>query len=114
SAVGWDNAIIPARLAYVLGVRGPVMEVSTACSSSLVAVHLAMESLARGESALALAGGVSLMLSPKTTVAMTKFGAMSPDGRCRAFDAGANGYVRGEGCGFVVLRRLADAVAAGD
>jgi len=114
SAVGWDNSIIPARIAYVLGLNGPALAVATACSSSLVAVHLATQSLRRGESDLALAGGVSLMLSPQSTVAMTKFGAMSPTGQCRAFDADANGYVRGEGCGVVVLRRLADAVAAGD
>ncbi|HEU4536007.1 MAG TPA: type I polyketide synthase, partial [Polyangiaceae bacterium] len=114
SATGWDNSIIPARVAYALGLRGPAMAVATACSSSLVAVQLAAQSLRRGESDLALAGGVSLMLHPHTTVAMTKLGAMSPDGRCRAFDAGANGYVRGEGCVVLTLRRLSDALAAGD
>ncbi|MFG3510697.1 SDR family NAD(P)-dependent oxidoreductase [Streptomyces sp. NPDC047821] len=114
SAVGWDNSIIPARIAYTLGLHGPAMAVATACSSSLTATHLAVQSLRRGETDLALAGGVNVMLHPHTTVAMTKFGGMNPDGQCRAFDAGANGYVRGEGCGVVVLRRLSDALAAGD
>ncbi|MEV5107868.1 SDR family NAD(P)-dependent oxidoreductase, partial [Streptomyces massasporeus] len=114
SAVGWDNSIIPARIAYTLGLQGPVMAVATACSSSLTATHLAVQSLRRGESDLALAGGVNVMLHPHTTVAMTKFGGMNPDGQCRAFDADAAGYVRGEGCGVVVLRRLSDALAAGD
>ncbi|MFC9652986.1 SDR family NAD(P)-dependent oxidoreductase [Streptomyces sp. NPDC056937] len=114
SAVGWDTSIVPARIAYALGLQGPVMSVGTACSSSLAAVHLAAQSLRRGESDRALAGGVSLMLHPHTTVAMTKFGGMNPDGQCRAFDAGAAGYVRGEGCGVVVLRRLSDALRDGD
>ncbi|MGW4690240.1 SDR family NAD(P)-dependent oxidoreductase, partial [Streptomyces sp. NPDC004244] len=114
SAVGWDNSVIPARIAYTLGLQGPAMAVATACSSSLTATHLAVQSLRRGESDLALAGGVNVMLHPHTTVAMTKFGGMNPDGQCRAFDAGANGYVRGEGCGVLVLRRLSDALAAGD
>ncbi|MCX2731058.1 acyltransferase domain-containing protein [Saccharopolyspora sp. NFXS83] len=114
SAVGWDTSIVPARIAYALGLRGPAMSVGTACSSSLAAVHLAAASLRRGESDLALAGGVSLMLQPHTTVAMTKFGGLNPAGQCRAFDAGAAGYVRGEGCGVVVLRRLSDALRDGD
>ncbi|MFI9764840.1 SDR family NAD(P)-dependent oxidoreductase [Streptomyces sp. NPDC051963] len=114
SAVGWDNSIIPARIAYTLGLQGPALAVATACSSSLTATHLAVQSLRRGESDLALAGGVNVMLHPNTTVAMTKFGGMNPDGQCRAFDAGAAGYVRGEGCGMLVLRRLSDALAAGD
>ncbi|MET9499279.1 beta-ketoacyl synthase N-terminal-like domain-containing protein, partial [Streptomyces sp. NPDC006552] len=114
SAVGWDNSIIPARIAYSLGLQGPAMAVATACSSSLTATHLAVRSLRSGESDLALAGGVNVMLHPHTTVAMTKFGGLNPDGQCRAFDAGAAGYVRGEGCGVIVLRRLTDALAAGD
>lgn len=114
SAVGWDNSIIPARIAYTLGLHGPALAVATACSSSLTATHLAVQSLHSGESDLALAGGVNILLHPHTTVAMTKFGGMNPDGQCRAFDADANGYVRGEGCGVIVLRRLSDALAAGD
>ncbi|MEU9250574.1 type I polyketide synthase [Streptomyces sp. NPDC048270] len=114
TAIGTDTSIIPARIAYALDLRGPVMSIGTGCSSSLVAVHQAVRSLRSGESDLALAGGVSLVLHPHTTVAMSKFGTQNPDGQCRAFDADANGYVRGEGCGVVVLRRLADARRQGD
>ncbi|MEY3211205.1 MAG: hypothetical protein RIT28_1686, partial [Pseudomonadota bacterium] len=114
SAVGWDTSIISGRIAYRLGTHGPALTVNTACSSSLVAVHLAIQSLRSGESSLALAGGVSLMVSPHATVRMTKFGAMNPAGQCRAFDAGAGGYVRGEGCGVVVLRPLSQALARGE
>ncbi|PRP98516.1 Phthiocerol/phenolphthiocerol synthesis polyketide synthase type I PpsA [Enhygromyxa salina] len=113
TATGQDTSIISARVSYFLGLQGPSLTLNTACSSSLVAVHLACQSLARGESELALAGGVHVMASPLSTVAMTKFGAMNPDGQCRAFDAGANGYVRGEGAGLVVLEPLSRAVAAG-
>ncbi|MFE3590627.1 SDR family NAD(P)-dependent oxidoreductase, partial [Streptomyces niveus] len=114
TAVGWDNSIVAARIAYALGLRGPALAVATACSSSLTATHLAVRSLRDGESDIALAGGVNVMLHPHTTVAMTKFGGLNPRGQCRAFDADANGYVRAEGCGVVVLRRLSDALAAGD
>ncbi len=92
TATGQDLSIIPARVSYTLGLLGPSIAVNTACSSSLVAVHLARQSLLRGESRLALAGGVNLLLSPESTIAMTKFGAMAPDGRSKAFDARANGY----------------------
>ncbi len=114
SATGQEMSIIPARISYNLGLRGPSVGVQTACSSSLVAVHLAVQSLRAGECSLALAGGVNLVLIPHSTVAMTKFGAMSPTGRSRAFDDRADGYVRGEGGGLVVLKRLADALADGD
>ncbi|HEY2516899.1 MAG TPA: beta-ketoacyl synthase N-terminal-like domain-containing protein, partial [Polyangiaceae bacterium] len=114
TATGADTSIIAGRISYSLGLQGPSIAVNTACSSSLVAVHLACQSLRSGESSLAIAGGVSLMLSPWSTVAMTKFGAMSPDGRCRAFDARANGYVRGEGGGMVILKPLSRALADGD
>ena len=90
------------------------MSVDTACSSSLVALHLASQSLRSRESDVALAGGVNVMLSPEASVAMSQLRALSPDGRCRTFDARANGYVRGEGCGVVVLKRLSDALEAGD
>ncbi|MEU1123078.1 type I polyketide synthase [Streptomyces sp. NPDC005899] len=114
SAIGWDNSVIPSRIAYALGLRGPAMAVATASSSSLVAVHLAVQSLRSGESDFALAGGVNLMLHPNTSVAMTKLGTQSPAGLCRAFDADGDGYARGEGCAVVVLRRLSDALADGD
>jgi acyl transferase domain-containing protein/acyl carrier protein/protein-L-isoaspartate O-methyltransferase len=102
------------RLSYLLGFQGPSVAMDTACSSSLVSLHLACQSLRAGECRMALAGGVNLMLSPETTVSFSKARMLSPDGRCRTFDAGANGFVRGEGCGIVVLKRLADAEADGD
>ncbi|XMN10908.1 type I polyketide synthase [Streptomyces griseobrunneus] len=114
SAIGWDNSVIPSRIAYALGLRGPAMGVATASSSSLVAVHLAVQSLRSGESDFALAGGVNLMLHPNTSVALTKLGTQSPAGLSRAFDADGDGYARGEGCAVVVLRRLSDALADGD
>ena len=102
------------RLSYVLDLRGPSMAVDTACSSSLVAVHHAVRSLLAGECETALAAGVNALLSPAVTLAFQRAGALAPDGRCKAFDAAANGMVRAEGCGVIVLRRLADAERAGD
>ncbi|WP_244433921.1 type I polyketide synthase [Azospirillum sp. B506] len=102
------------RISYTLGFQGPNMAIDTACSSSLVAIHLAFRSLRDGESDVALAGGVNLILSPENTVYFSKLGAMAPDGRCKPFDARGDGYVRGEGCGILVLKRLADALADGD
>ncbi|HZR97747.1 MAG TPA: beta-ketoacyl synthase N-terminal-like domain-containing protein [Chloroflexota bacterium] len=107
-------SVAAGRLAYTLGLRGPTMVVDTACSSSLVAVHLACQSLRLGESSLALAGGVNLILAPETTINFSKAQMMAPDGRCKTFDAAADGYVRGDGCGVVVLKRLSDATADGD
>jgi mycoketide-CoA synthase len=114
TAAGVDTSIISARVSYQLGLQGPSVTINTACSSSLIAIHLACQSLRLGESTMVLAGGVHLMLSPHGTVAMTKFGAMNPAGQCRAFNASANGYVRGEGAGIVVLKRLSSAIASGD
>ncbi|MDM8549307.1 beta-ketoacyl synthase N-terminal-like domain-containing protein, partial [Desulfobacterales bacterium HSG2] len=102
------------RLSYVLGLTGPSMSVDTACSSSLLAVHLACQSLRSGESDMALAGGVNVFVSPGLSVAFSRAGMLSPEGRCKAFDSSANGYVRSEGCGMIVLRRLSDALKQGD
>ena len=114
TATGQDLSIIPARVSYTFGLQGPSVAIDTACSSSLVAVHLACQSLRAGEATLALAGGVNLLLAPDSTVMMSKFGAMAPDGRSKAFDARADGYVRGEGGGLVVLKPLSRALADGD
>lgn len=108
------SCTLSGRLAFVLGSRGPTLTVDTGCSSSLVAVHLAMRSLREGESTLAVAGGVNLIASPHTTIELCKTNALGADGRCRTFDATAGGYSRAEGCGVLVLKRLSDAVAAGD
>lgn len=102
------------RLSYVLGLQGPTMAVDTACSSSLVSVHLACQALRQGECDLALAGGVNALLTPEPSINLTKARMISPQGRCRTFDAAADGYVRGEGCGLVVLKTLARALADGD
>ena len=105
---------VPGRVAYTLGLQGPCMAVDTACSSSLTAVHLACQSLRTGQSNLALAGGVNVILMPEAFIGLSEGGALAPDGRCKTFDARANGFVRGEGCGMVVLKRLSDALAAED
>jgi len=114
--MGTGNAfsIAANRLSYLFDLRGPSMAIDTACSSSLVAVHLACSSLRSGESNLALAGGVNLLLSPELTIIFSQAQMMAPDGRCKTFDAKANGYVRGEGCGIVVLKRLEDALRDND
>ena len=102
------------RISYQLGLEGPTMPVSLNCASSLVAVHHAVRGLSHGEVDLALAGGVSAVLSPGVTQEMADLGLLSQNGQCSAFDAAADGFVRGEGCGMVVLKRLADAQADGD
>ncbi|BCI53466.1 phthiocerol/phenolphthiocerol synthesis polyketide synthase type I PpsC [Mycolicibacterium litorale] len=102
------------RLSYFLGVRGPAVVVDTACSSSLVSVHLACQSLRRRESDTALAAGVNLMLKPEANIALSRWGMLAPDGQCKTFDAAADGYVRSEGAGVVVLKRLGDALRDGD
>ncbi len=106
--------IIAGRLAYTLGLRGPCLVTDTACSSALTAVHLAAQSLRRRECDLALAGGVNLILAPELSVMFSKAHMLAPDGRCKTFDAAADGFARGEGCGIIVLRRLSDALADGD
>ncbi len=113
---GTGNALNAAagRLAYTFGFQGPAMIVDTACSSSLVAIHLACHSLNNRESNLTIAGGVNVILSPESTIATSQAKMLSPIGRCKTFDESADGYVRGEGCGIVVLKRLADALKNGD
>ncbi|MFE7033906.1 alpha/beta fold hydrolase [Streptomyces sp. NPDC057621] len=114
TATGAALSVAAGRLSYALDLRGPSLSVDTACSSSLVAVHHAVRSLMSGESDTALAAGANLLLSPAVTLGFQRAGALAPDGRCKAFDAAADGIVRGEGCGVVVLKRLADAERDGD
>lgn len=114
SAAGCASSVLANRISYALNLHGPSLALDTACSSSLVTVHLACQSLRRGESDAALAGGVNLTLLPDVTVVLSKAQMLSPHGRCRTFSAAADGYVRGEGCGVVVLKRLSDALEAGD
>ncbi|HEX8619040.1 MAG TPA: SDR family NAD(P)-dependent oxidoreductase, partial [Thermoanaerobaculia bacterium] len=107
-------AIAAARIAYYLNLKGPAIAVDTACSSSLVAIHLASQAILSGEIDMAIAGGVSLWLTPDSYLAMSQAGMFSPTGRCKTFDDGADGIVVGEGVGAVVLKRLSDAEADGD
>ena len=111
---GTSFSVAAGRIAYVLGLHGPTLTLDTACSSSLVAIHLACQSLRSGQASMALAGGVSLILAPEGTVSMSKSHALAPDGYSKTFDAAADGYARGEGCGVIVLKRLSDALEAGD
>lgn len=111
---GMSRAVLSGRISFLLGVTGPSLTLDTACSSSLIATHLACQSLWSGESRLALAGGVNLFLTPEGNIALSRSGMLAPDGHCKAFDARADGFVRAEGAGVVLLRPLADALAAGD
>ncbi|MGC4868691.1 polyketide synthase [Micromonospora sp. DT53] len=112
--VGNGHSFAAGRLAYTLDFRGPAVALDTACSSSLSALHTACSSLLTGDCEVAVAAAVNLVLSPRSTLEISKTGALSPNARCRPFDALANGFVRGEGCGALVLKRLADAEADGD
>ncbi|MGQ4414827.1 beta-ketoacyl synthase N-terminal-like domain-containing protein [Streptomyces sp. SAS_269] len=114
TAAGAALSVAAGRLSYALDLRGPSLAVDTACSSSLVAVDHAVRGLADGTCDVALAAGVNVLLSPTVTLGLQRAGALAADGRCKAFDAAADGMVRGEGCGVVVLKRLADAERAGD
>jgi len=113
---GTGNAISIAanRISYVLDFHGPSVALDTACSSSLVSLHLAVQSLRSGECRLAVAGGVNLIISPELNITFSRARMISEDGRCKTFDASADGYGRGEGCGMVVLKRLSEAVKDGD
>lgn len=114
AGTGNTASIAAGRISYTLGLQGPNIPVDTACSSSLVSIHLAHESLNSGESDMVIAGGVNLILSPENTIYFCKLNALSEDGHCRSFDESANGYVRSEGCGIVILKRLSDAIDSGD
>ena len=111
---GAAGSIAANRLSYFFNLHGPSFAVDTACSSALVAVHNACQSIWNGESGLALAGGVNCIITPEATISFSKASMLSPDGRCKAFDASANGYVRGEGAGVVVLKPLSRAQTDGD
>ncbi|MEB4245866.1 type I polyketide synthase [Mycobacterium ulcerans] len=110
TGTGNSHSITAGRISYLLGLRGPAAAIDTACSSSLSAIHLACQSLRLRETDLALAGGVSATLRPETQIAISAWGLLSPEGRCATFDAAADGFVRGEGAGVVVLKRLTDAL----
>ncbi|TMQ03947.1 MAG: polyketide synthase, partial [Deltaproteobacteria bacterium] len=113
-ATGNGHCFAAGRIAYAMGFTGPAVAVDTACSSSLVAVHLASQALRLGECDVAVAGGVNLILSPRSTRLVKETRALAPDGLCKTFDARANGFTRGEGCGIVVLKRLDHALRDGD
>src|SRR5262249_13137543 len=113
-ASGIAHSVLTGRLSYLLGLQGPSLSIDTACSSSLVAVLLACNALRYGECRMALAGGVNLILAPDIFIALSQLRMLAPDGRCKTFDAAADGFSRGEGCGVVVLKRLSDAQADGD
>jgi len=113
-ATGNAHSVAAGRISYLLGLHGPAIAVDTACSSSLVAVHLACESIRSGACDMALAGGVGILLCLENYISLSKARMMAQDGRCKTFDAAADGFVRSEGCGMVVLKRLSTAVAAGD
>ena len=111
---GTDVSVAAGRISYILGLMGPSFVVDTACSSSLVSVHQACQSLRQRECDLALAGGVGLLIDPNEMIGLSEGGMLASDGSCKTFDANANGYVRGEGCGMIALKRLSDATADGD
>lgn len=114
TGIGNSSSITANRLSYIFNLNGPSIAIDTACSSSLVAIHLAIQSLRNGESSLAIAGGVNVIISPERTITFSHARLMAADGRCKTFDASADGYGRGEGCGIIILKRLSDALQNGD
>src|SRR5882757_7925893 len=112
--IGTSNAAAAGRISHRLGLQGPAVAVDTACSSSLVAIHQACQALRLGECDLALAGGANVLLTPATMITFSSAHMLAPDGRCKTFDAAADGYVRGEGCGVIVIKRFEDAIRDGD
>lgn len=114
SAIGGTLSAASCRLSYCLGLEGPSMIIDTACSSSLVAIDAACKNLQDNSCTMAIAGGVNLMISPGMFVSMSRLNALSPDGMCKTFDDSANGYVRGEGCGMLILKKLSNAIADGN
>lgn len=114
SGTGGAFSIVANRLSYTYDLRGPSIAIDTACSSSLVAIHQACDSLRTGESTMAIAGGVNLLITPKWSIVFSRAHMLANDGKCKTFDASADGYVRGEGCGIVILKRLSDATRDGN
>ena len=114
SATGVSQSILSGRISYFLGLHGPCLSMDTACSSSVLAIHLACQSLRKGECTMALTGAINLILAPIATVATCKGRLLAPDGKCKVFDESADGYARAEGCGVLVLKTLRDAQANGD
>src|SRR6266849_4431742 len=111
---GSAHSIAANRISYCLNLRGPSVAMDTACSSALTAVHAACEHIWAGRGDAALAGGVTVMITPGGFIGFSQASMLSPEGRCKAFDASANGFVRGEGAGMVLMKRLSDALADGD
>ncbi|WP_192349040.1 type I polyketide synthase [Algoriphagus sp. Y33] len=114
SGLGNSNSIAANRLSYFYDLKGPSLAVDTACSSSLTAFHLGVQAIHRGDCTQAIVGGVNAILSPGTTITLSQFGMMSPEGRCKTFDSDADGYVRSEGCGLVMLKKQSEALKDGD
>lgn len=114
SAAGSSFSVIAGRLSYLLGLEGPSIVIDTACSSSLVAVHQACQSLKQKECNMAITGGINLLITPGTYKSLSQANMLAQDGKCKTFDADADGYARGEGCGVIILKRLSDAVRDGD
>ncbi|GAX60241.1 mixed type I polyketide synthase - peptide synthetase, partial [Candidatus Scalindua japonica] len=114
ASTGLAHSVLANRISYILNIHGPSEPIDTACSSSLIAIHKAVQSIQAGDCDMALAGGVNALLSPALFISFDKAGMLSPDGRCKTFSKGANGYVRGEGVGAVLLKPLSRAIDDGD